>query len=621
MDNIFPFPLKFLNWILSSSLMALILVFLIVIAKNIFKNKLGAKWHYLIWFVLIFRLILPWAPESSLSVFNIFSFEKQTAIIQTASQKENNIQVKIITPAAANMPSVVYDTQADTTIVKVEQEPSSQNNVKDFTINFTVLYWIWLGMAAVIGLYILLNCILFELKIKKYNSIVSREIFNVFLECKYKLNISANISLIETPCVKSPTLVGFINPRLLLPVNVLNTVPLEQLNYVFLHELVHFKRRDIAVNLLTSIILTFHWFNPVIWYAFNKMREDQEMACDALALSYINQTELKEYALTLIRLLESISRRTALPNTAGIGGTKFHIMKRLKMIKSYKKHSLRWSIIGFALVIILSMTSLTNPKAGFLNNKAFASESNIKSPIKDVASAWINNFTYHPENQDEKAIAFTIAKYMNGVGNLDYRTITGREGFEYLVPVRQTQENTWVESTVSEFKKSKLVYQVKDVDIEFIFVRSDEATACLKGKISRTCESSELLNVFSNDFRALFTLKKIDGKWLIATAPQNSSLAQMTLLPSDEEKAIRDVINKYLISNYSNIRKTTLYIPPVVTSTGQITVKCMLNINRARKLDSLNISNSEQEFILQKINGNWAILNSEAQIKYTQGSN
>jgi thymidylate synthase (FAD) len=60
-----------------------------------------------------------------------------------------------------------------------------------------------------------------------------------------------------------------------LPVDVLATIPSEQLNYVFLHELVHFKRKDILINLLMSLILIFHWFNP-IWYASYKMREDQE---------------------------------------------------------------------------------------------------------------------------------------------------------------------------------------------------------------------------------------------------------------------------------------------------------------------------------------------------------
>lgn len=612
MDNVFSYLLKIFNFVLSSSLMAVVLISLILFAKYIFKNKLGAKWHYLIWFVLVFRMILPWAPESYFSVFNIFSFEKDAAIIQTTNQ-ENNIQVKIVKPSAVNSSlnesTVEVDTATDTTA----QGGLSQDYVKKFTINLEMLYLLWLGVALIVSFYIIFNSIIFELKIKKHNSSVSREIFKIFWDCKSKLNVYRNIPLIETPYVKSPTLVGFIYPRVLLPVNVLEVIPMEQLSYVFIHELVHFKRKDISINLLTSIILIFHWFNPVLWYAFYKMREDQEVSCDALALSYINQNELKDYALTLIKILESFSKYQKLPNTAGIGGTKLQLIRRLKMIKSYKKHSMKWSVIGFTFIIALCMTSLTNPKMGFFNTKALANEPDSNTPIREVASAWLNDYTFRPKSQDEKLIAYIITNYMNDVGNVDYRTITGREGFEYLIPARQTQENVWVEDTLFNFKKNKLIYGVNDVDIEFIFIRSEEATACLTGNISRISESSELPNTYGNDFKALFTLKKSDGKWQIATTPQNDNLAQMLLLPSYEETAIKKVINEYVDNNFNNVKNTSVYIPPSTDTSEQITAKCMINISRAKKFDGLNETYHEQEFILQKIDNNWVILNNAAQ--------
>jgi bla regulator protein BlaR1 len=599
---------------MASTLMAVVLVLLILIAKNIFKYKLGAKWHYFIWFVLIFRIILPWAPTSSLSVFNLFSFEKQASIIQTTNQEEHNIQVEIVNPAAIDTAAKEPNTEADTNTLKASQNQASSDYVKKFTINLKTLYWIWLSAALIVCLYIFLNSLIFEMKIKKHNTFVSREIFNIFLDCKYKLNVFANIPLIETPYVKSPTLIGFIKPRLLLPVNVLDTIPLEQLNYVFLHELVHFKRKDIGINLLTSIILIFHWFNPFIWYSFYKMRQDQEIACDALALSYIDQSELKEYALTLINLLESFSKNSRLPSaTAGIGRTKLEIKRRIKMIKSYKKHSLKWSVVGFTFMIVLSMTSLTNPKVGILNTKALASKPDASAPIREVASRWINDYTYHLGNQDEKLIAYTITKYMNDVGNINYKTMNGMEGFEYLIPARQAQEQVWVETTLAEFEKNKMIYLVKDVDIEFISIHSEEATACLIGRITRVSESGDPLNVYGNKFKALYTLKKLDGKWMIITTTQNSSLAQMTLLPSYEETAIRNVVNKYINSNFTNVKNSALYIPPVTTSEEQIIVKSMLNISRAGKLEGLNVTYSEQDYTLQKIDDDWAIADIEAQ--------
>ena len=55
---------------------------------------------------------------------------------------------------------------------------------------------------------------------------------------------------------------------------------LAQLRHVFLHELAHLKRFDIAVGLLTAVVQTVHWFNPLVWLAFRRMRDDREVACD-----------------------------------------------------------------------------------------------------------------------------------------------------------------------------------------------------------------------------------------------------------------------------------------------------------------------------------------------------
>ena len=55
-------------------------------------------------------------------------------------------------------------------------------------------------------------------------------------------------------------------------------------NLAYLYE----KRGDISIALLTTILQIVHWFNPVLWFAFYKMRLDREKACDELALSKLD---------------------------------------------------------------------------------------------------------------------------------------------------------------------------------------------------------------------------------------------------------------------------------------------------------------------------------------------
>ncbi len=50
-------PLLF-KWVLRASVMAGILVVFILFVKLLIKEKLGARWHYWIWFLFLLRLFL-----------------------------------------------------------------------------------------------------------------------------------------------------------------------------------------------------------------------------------------------------------------------------------------------------------------------------------------------------------------------------------------------------------------------------------------------------------------------------------------------------------------------------------------------------------------------------------
>jgi beta-lactamase regulating signal transducer with metallopeptidase domain len=73
-------PVDFFNWVLSTSVMASLLVALILIIKLGLGNRLKPRWHYMLWLLLTLRLLLPWIPESPLSIFNLFADHKSSNI-------------------------------------------------------------------------------------------------------------------------------------------------------------------------------------------------------------------------------------------------------------------------------------------------------------------------------------------------------------------------------------------------------------------------------------------------------------------------------------------------------------------------------------------------------------
>ncbi|QTL98069.1 hypothetical protein GM661_08820 [Iocasia frigidifontis] len=68
---------KVFHVILTMSFLGTMTALVILFVKKIFKQKISAFWHYLIWLILLIRLIIPYAPESNLSIFNFFTHNQQ----------------------------------------------------------------------------------------------------------------------------------------------------------------------------------------------------------------------------------------------------------------------------------------------------------------------------------------------------------------------------------------------------------------------------------------------------------------------------------------------------------------------------------------------------------------
>ena len=62
----------FFDWLIETSLMASILVGFILCIKVLFRNKLTPRWQYMLWIVLMIRLLLPWSPDSSIVFIHYF---------------------------------------------------------------------------------------------------------------------------------------------------------------------------------------------------------------------------------------------------------------------------------------------------------------------------------------------------------------------------------------------------------------------------------------------------------------------------------------------------------------------------------------------------------------------
>lgn len=81
-----------------------------------------------------------------------------------------------------------------------------------------------------------------------------------------------------------PLLLGLLRPRIVLPADFASRYTAQEQALILAHEQVHLQRRDVLANAVTSALQIGFWFNPLLHYAANCFRLDQELACDQAVL-------------------------------------------------------------------------------------------------------------------------------------------------------------------------------------------------------------------------------------------------------------------------------------------------------------------------------------------------
>ena len=345
------------DWIIFSSLMGSILVFLILGVKFAFKSALGANWHYYIWFLLLLRLIVPFTPESPVSVFNFVKLDSLESVF--SSHVSSSYDMKKPSTEMGNSPSEFTKNPIPLDPVEVKEHTPTPTDFVVVNSKLTLIILWLIGVALLVGYTVFIN-LKFWYQIRTEPRANSASITHIVETCKSELKITKDISIVSTNKVHTPALFGPIKPWLLVPDSFIKSLDDLELKYIVLHELAHLKRKDIIVNWITVVVQILHWFNPVIWYGFYRMHQDCELACDAMVLSSLDPERHKEYGHTIIRLLEMMLTPQWIPGTTRMLSQKSNIKRRIRMISKFKKESLPVTIITIIVFIAVGMVGCTN---------------------------------------------------------------------------------------------------------------------------------------------------------------------------------------------------------------------------------------------------------------------
>ena len=132
-------------------------------------------------------------------------------------------------------------------------------------------------------------------------------IYTVISYVKLKKKIGTAIllrdNIFQSESVISPFVLGLVKPKIYLPFNMSE----QDMSHVVAHEQAHIRRKDHWWKPFGFLLLTIHWFNPLMWLGYVLLCRDIEIACDEKVVKELNTEQKADYSQALLTC--SVNRR------------------------------------------------------------------------------------------------------------------------------------------------------------------------------------------------------------------------------------------------------------------------------------------------------------------------
>lgn len=322
----------------------------ILVVRKFFDKKIPPVWKYLMWAVVVLALLIPFRMDSDIALTQNISRIEDISFREEYDIARLEMETDFQAPSMTDMEKVAADdlqSKVNTLFWK--------STIFDVVIPLTWLFGMCFAFLFFIG-----NKIYLSYKIKK-SSLKSNRFDEILAKCKSQLGITKNVEIVLQDYVKSPALIGLINPKILLPIYT-ESMSEESLYYVLLHELSHYKRKDMLVNYVLLAAQAVHWFNPLVWLLFKFIREDMELLNDSYVLKAVGEEQNTAYAKSLVEVLGLSHNVSLMPKLICMVDGKKNVERRISMIKlgeAFNKHRIIVAVCCLAVICVVCGLFLT----------------------------------------------------------------------------------------------------------------------------------------------------------------------------------------------------------------------------------------------------------------------
>lgn len=323
---------------------------IILLLKRLLKNKLTPRGHFLIWIILAIRLVNPVLPESGFSIMNFvpsipnLSFEAPAAERDTGKTSAAEIGAAGKTGAENRIETqrtVADGIQTDQDLSSEQEGKTASGRTGSMRFAGLILYG-WLAGAALTAAFLCVTYGMIARSIKRLPFCRDADILGLFEDCKKTAGIEGKKILLRIGG-GTPMLHGIFSPTVIIP----NGYSKGELSHVMIHELCHYKHKDILINICSCLLLSLYWYNPVLWICFFTLRQDLEVLCDETAIGLTGRR--KEYAEILLKT--AMRKNQAFFAVTSMQNGEKEVSRRIRQIASFQKPK-AW-ISGLAIIVVL----------------------------------------------------------------------------------------------------------------------------------------------------------------------------------------------------------------------------------------------------------------------------
>ena len=319
---------------LSMSFSGALLIMAMFLGRHFLKNKISRQWQYYIWIIVLLRLLIPFEPN--INFMGKYYRAVDQAIVESALFSEQQFYLSQTENSSDS--AVFFDPSSKETKNDPAKTSASNPAVQKFIvlfINNIQFFWLIIVVAILIR-----KITIYQSFIRYINAgsipVSDIKILDQFFDAAKKMGIKKPIELCVNPIVSSPMLIGFFHPCIVMPsIDICE----KDFQYIILHELTHYKRKDLFYKWLVQITVCVHWFNPAVHFMSREITKACEFSCDEAVLEKIGSSNAKDYGITLLDAMAAVGTYKESFGAVALSKNKQLLKERLGAIVNFKKKS------------------------------------------------------------------------------------------------------------------------------------------------------------------------------------------------------------------------------------------------------------------------------------------